>query len=216
MLTNLFPIFAVEYAGLSEAQAGLIYGLSSLMALTGPAFGWLSDNVSRKLVLSVRSAANILSSVIYWVAPSFGGLATGRALDDTGKAAFRPAWGALMAHVSSYDRRRRARAMGYMSSGEDAGEIAGPILASFLWSTWGVAVLLGVRIVLAVVTEIYTVALTGTLRKLDQSAQPLGSTVRGRPSTDRAGPVADVSVRNSDGHAGLAVKSDARTEERVT
>jgi MFS family permease len=167
MLANLFPIFAVEYAGLSEAQAGLIYGVSSLMALTGPAFGWLSDNVSRKVVLSVRSAANVLSSVIFWVAPSFAGLATGRALDDAGKAAFRPAWGALMAHVSSFDRRRRARAMGYMSSGEDAGEIAGPILASFLWSMWGVPVLLGARIGLAVVTEIYTVALTNSLRKLD-------------------------------------------------
>ena len=171
MLTNLFPILAVEYAGLSEAQAGLIYGLSSLMALTGPAFGWLSDNVSRKLVLSIRSAANVLSSAIYWVAPSFAGLATGRALDDAGKAAFRPAWGALMAHVSSYDRRRRARAMGYMSSGEDAGEIAGPILASVLWSTWGVAALLGVRIALALVTELYTLALTGLLRRLDSVAQ---------------------------------------------
>jgi MFS family permease len=172
MLTNLFPIFAVEYAGLSEAQAGAIYGLSSLMALTGPAFGWLSDNVSRKLVLSVRSAANVLSSVLYWVAPSFAGLATGRALDDAGKAAFRPAWGALMAHVSSYDRRRRARAMGYMSSGEDAGEIAGPILATFLWSTWGVPVLLAVRIALAVATELYTVALTGVLRRLDSGVEP--------------------------------------------
>ncbi len=178
MLTSLFPIFAVEYAGLSEAQAGLIYGLSSLMALTGPAFGWLSDNVSRKLVLSVRSAANVLSSVIYWVAPSFGGLFVGRALDDAGKAAFRPAWGALMAHVSSYDRRRRARAMGYMSSGEDAGEIAGPILASTLWSVWGVAALLGVRIVLAVVTELYTVALTGSLKRLDTPAKTASPVTR--------------------------------------
>jgi glutathione synthase/RimK-type ligase-like ATP-grasp enzyme/MFS family permease len=167
MLTNLFPIFAVEYAGLTEAQAGLIYGLSALMALTGPAFGWLSDNVSRKLVLSVRSAANVLSSVIYWVAPSVGGLAVGRALDDGGKAAYRPAWGALMAHVSGFDRRRRARAMGYMSSGEDAGEITGPILASALWSTWGVAALLSVRIALAIATELYTVALTGSLKRLD-------------------------------------------------
>jgi MFS family permease len=191
MLTNLFPIFAVEYAGLSEAQAGLIYGLSSLMALTGPAFGWLSDNVSRKLVLSVRSAANVLSSVIYWVVPSFAGLATGRALDDAGKAAFRPAWGALMAHVSSFDRRRRARAMGYMSSGEDAGEITGPILASFLWSTWGVAVLLSVRIALAIVTEIYTVALTGSLKKLDSRAPPVDAAIQPpRRRRDTARPVA--------------------------
>jgi MFS family permease len=184
MLTNLFPILAVEYAGLTEAEAGLIYGLCSIAALTGPLFGWLSDNVSRKLVLSVRSAANIVSSVVYLVAPSFAGLATGRALDDAGKAAFRPAWGALMAHVSSYDRRRRARAMGYMTAGEDAGEIAGPILASFLWSVWGVTVLLCVRIVLAIVTEIYTVALTGSLRRLDSHAHTSGEGMRLAPSPE--------------------------------
>jgi MFS family permease len=194
MLASLFPIFAVEYAGLTEAQAGLIYGLGSLMALTGPAFGWLSDNVSRKLVLSIRSAANILSSVIYWVAPSFAGLAGGRALDDAGKAAFRPAWGALMAHVSSYDRRRRARAMGYMSSGEDAGEVAGPILASFLWSTWGVPVLLGARIVLAVATELYTVALTGSLKRLDR---------RVAARTRQRGPSESAPAAESDGSPAL-------------
>jgi hypothetical protein len=36
--------------------------------------------------------------------------------------------------------------MGSLSAGEDAGEIAAPILAGFLWSTWGVPALLGVRI----------------------------------------------------------------------
>jgi MFS family permease len=167
MLANLFPIFAVEYAGLSEAQAGLIYMLAASLALSGPFFGWLSDTVSRKLVLSVRSAANVASSVVYLVAPSFAGLAAGRALDDMGKAAFRPAWGALMAEVANLDRRRRARTMGSMSAGEDAGEIAGPVVAGLLWSVWGVPVLLGARIGLAVVTEIYTMALTRSMEARD-------------------------------------------------
>jgi MFS family permease len=165
MLTNLFPLLAVEYAGLTEAQTGAIYGLSTLVVLSGPGFGWLSDHVSRRLVISIRSAANVVSSAIYLVAPNLAGMAAGRTLDDMGKAAFRPAWGALMAEVSGYDRRRRARTMGYLSVGEDAGEVAGPILAGFLWSTWGVAVLLGVRIGLSVVTEIYTIAVTGSLRR---------------------------------------------------
>jgi MFS family permease len=145
MLANLFPVLAVEYAGLSEAEAGLIYSLAALVVLAGPAFGWLSDNVSRKLVLSFRSIANVGSSVAYLVAPNFAGMAGGRMLDDLGKAAFRPAWGALMAHVSSFDRRRRARTMGYVSAGEDAREAAGPIVAGLIWSMWGVPVLLGVR-----------------------------------------------------------------------
>jgi MFS family permease len=160
MLANLFPIFAVEYGGLTEAQAGLIYSFSALVVLAGPGFGWLSDHVSRKLVLSIRSAANVLSSVIYLVAPNLAGMASGRVVDDLGKAAFRPGWGALMAHVASFDKRRRGRTMGYLSAGEDAGEVTGPILAGFLWSTWGAPALLGARIVLAVATEAYTVVLT--------------------------------------------------------
>jgi MFS family permease len=163
MLANLFPIFAVEYAGLNEAQTGAIYLISIAAMLCGPAFGWLSDNVSRRLVLSLRGAANVLSSLIYLVAPNFAGMAGGRAVDDLGKAAFRPAWGALMAHVAGLDRRRRARTMGSLSAGEDAGEVAGPVLAGFLWSTWGVPALLGVRIALAAVTELYALVLTRSL-----------------------------------------------------
>jgi MFS family permease len=171
MLANLFPIFAVAYGGLSEAQAGAIYSLSAIVVLAGPGFGWLSDHVSRKLVLSIRSAANVLSSVVYLVAPNLAGMATGRVVDDLGKAAFRPGWGALMAHVASFDKRRRARTMGYLSAGEDAGEVTGPILAGFLWSTWGAPALLGARIVLAIATEVYTIALT---RRLTGSVAPGG------------------------------------------
>jgi MFS family permease len=171
MLANLFPILAVEYAGLTTAQAGLVYLIAPIMILTGPAFGWLSDNVSRRLVLSLRSVANVASSALYLVAPNFAGVAFARAVDDLGKAAFRPAWGALMTQVAGFDRRRRARTMGSMSAGEDAGEFAGPILAGFLWSTWGVPVLLAVRIALAVVTEIYTLVLTASLHRLDIGAE---------------------------------------------
>jgi MFS family permease len=163
MMNGLFPVFAVEYAGLSPAQASLVYGVSPIVALTGPGFGWLSDNVSRKLVLSVRSVANILSSIVYLLAPNFGGVAVGRGLDDLGKAAFKPAWGALMAQLSDYDRKRRARLFGYMSSGEDAGEAAGPVVAGVIASAWGFPVLLGVRIAIAAVTEVYAVFVTRSL-----------------------------------------------------
>lgn len=168
MLHGLFPILATEYAGLSEAETGIIYLVSTLVILfAGPAFGWLSDNVSRKLVLTVRSVANICASVVYIVAPNFSGILIGKAVDDLGKAAFRPAWGALMSQVSGYDRRSRAQTMSLMSMGEDAGEIAGPILAGFLWSAWGIPVMLGVRALLAIITEVYAVALNGSLKKLE-------------------------------------------------
>ncbi len=178
MLNTFFPILATEYAGLSAAQAGGLYTIGALASLSGPAFGWLSDNVSRALVLQLRSIANVLSSVLYLVSPNLPGFAAGRLLDDLGKAAFRPAWGSMMAHVSSFDRRRRAQTMGYMSSGEDAGEMLGPVLAGVLWSTGGVAVLMAGRIVLAVGAEIYTVVLG---RRLGDEPPDVPDPRRGRP-----------------------------------
>jgi len=183
MLGNLFPLLATEYAGLSPGQVGTIYLISVAAALSGPLFGWLSDNVSRRLVLSIRSLANGVSSLLYLAFPTFVGVATGRLLDDLGKAAFRPAWGALMAHVSSFDRRRRARTMGVLRQGEDAGELAGPIVAGLIWSAWGVPALLVTRAALAVVAEIYALALEGLLRSDARGAAPGSAAEPGRATT---------------------------------
>src|SRR3989441_10484072 len=161
MLNGLFPVLATEYAGLSKAQAGVIYAVSTLAIIfSGPIFGWLSDNVSRKLVLMVRGVANTFSSILYVVAPTFAGIGVAKTVDDMGKAAFRPAWGALMAQISSFDKRNRARTMGWMSMGEDAGGVFAPMLAGFLWSTWGIAALMGSRVLLAIVAEVYAIVVT--------------------------------------------------------
>src|SRR5256884_206891 len=146
MLGGLFPVLATEYAGLSPAQAGIVYAVSTLATIfSGPVFGWLSDNVSRKLVLMVRGVANTLSSILYVVAPTFAGVVIAKTADDMGQAAFRPAWGALMAEVSRFDKRNRARTMSWMSMGEDAGRLVAPVVAGVLWSTSGVPVLMGRR-----------------------------------------------------------------------
>jgi MFS family permease len=126
LMANLFPLFATEYVGLSPAAVGAVYALGAVLALSGPLWGWLADRFNHHLVLSFHSAANVGSSVLYLVAPNFGGVAAGKALDDAGKTAFRPAWGALMANVAHQDRARRARVMAWLSMGEDAGEVAGP------------------------------------------------------------------------------------------
>jgi len=158
MLNSLFPLLATQYAGLTEAQAGIIFGISTLlMTIAGPVFGWLSDNVSRKLVLLVRSAANTISSLLYLIFPGFAGVAVGKVVDDVGKAAFRPAWGALMARISSVDRSRRAEMMGTMTVGENLGETLGPVLGGFLWGSFGAPVLLITRAVLALGAELYAV-----------------------------------------------------------
>jgi MFS family permease len=165
MISNLFPLLATEYAKLSAAQAGLIYMIAPLITIvSGPAFGWLADNVSRKLVLMVRGAANTFSSAMFFFFPTFTGLAVGNVIDAMGKAAFRPAWGALMAQVSSLDRRRRARTMSYLSLGEGLGETLGPLLGGFLWSVKGVGVMLGARVALAAIAEIYALMIARSVR----------------------------------------------------
>ncbi|MEP7269865.1 MAG: MFS transporter [Acidobacteriota bacterium] len=156
MVQQLFPLLATEYAGLSVAQTSLIYALSvAILLVSGPLFGWFSDNVSRKAVLMVRGVANSVSSLLYWLLPSFGGMAVASIADSLGKAAFRPAWGALMAQMSNHDRRRRARTMGFLSLGEGLGETLGPILGGLLWHFWGVPVLFAVRLLLALIGEVY-------------------------------------------------------------
>src|SRR5437899_11164149 len=103
MLNGLFPVLATEYAGLSNAQAGVVYAVPTLVTIfSGPIFGWLSDNASRKQVLMERGDANTFSSIRYVVAPTFAGRGVAKTLDDIGKAAFRPAWGARIAHITSF------------------------------------------------------------------------------------------------------------------
>lgn len=161
MIGGLFPLLAVEYGGLTEAQTGSIYLLGAVVILiAGPGFGLLSDRVSRRLVLLIRSIANVASSVVFMVAPNLAGMVGGYLIDETGKAAFRPAWGALMAENSDLDRRNRAYIMAKLSLGEEAGAVMGPLFASLVWNTWGVIAMLAARIVLAVVSEIYAIVVT--------------------------------------------------------
>jgi MFS family permease len=155
MLTSLFPILATEYAHLTPAQAGALYLFTPALAFTGPLWGWLADRVSRSVVLAVRGIANAGSALLYLFAPTLAGIWVGKSIDDLGTAAYRPAWGSLMADVSSQDPSRRGRIMGYLTAGEDAGSVAAPLLASLLWTGFGVpAALLG-RIGLALLTEAY-------------------------------------------------------------
>ena len=195
LFTALFPVFATEYAGLSPAAVGAIYVVGSLLALTGPVWGWLADRVSFGMVLSLRSIANVASSVVYLVSPTLAGVAVGKALDDTGKAAFRPAWGAMMAHVASHDRRHRARIMAWLGVGEGAGEVAGPIVAGLVWTVWGVPAVLGIRIGTAVAAE----------------AAPAFVTHRyGSPTADRSVPVGRRDARQA------APRSGGSRERRPT
>lgn len=159
LMANLLPVLAVEYMGLAPAAAASMYLLKSVVSLTGPLWGWVADRVSLRLVLGVRAMGNAMSSVIWLLFPGYAGLLAGRVADDLGKAAFAPAWGSVMAHVSELDPARRSTTLAWLSSAEDAGEMAGPVVAGVVWATLGLPALLVLRAVLAVATEVYAVLL---------------------------------------------------------
>jgi len=156
-MLNLFPAIATVYFKLDSAQIGLIMlGSALVIIVAGPVFGWLADHGSRTLVLMIRGFANIASSLMYLVLPSFWGVGAAKLVDDTGKAAFRPAWGSVMAQVAAEQPHRRARVIAFIDVGEDAGDAAGPILAGWLLVIGGLPLMLGVRCGLAAVTEVWT------------------------------------------------------------
>jgi MFS family permease len=156
-MLNLFPAIASVYFNLGPGEIGLIMLVSAVVVIVaGPAFGWLADHGSRTLVLMIRGFANIASSLMYLAFPSFWGVTASKVVDDTGKAAFRPAWGSVMAEVAAEQPHRRARVMAFIDVGEDAGDAAGPILAGWLLVLGGLPLMLGVRCGLAAVTEVWT------------------------------------------------------------
>ena len=170
MVHGLFPILATEYAGLSTAQAGLIYSLSAAVFLVaGPFYGWITDRYGRLVGIASRSAANIGSSLLYVASPTFVGIAAARSVDDIGKAAFRPAWASAIADIAAKDPPRKGRRIGTLDAMQEIGEIAGPALAGILWQTGGVFALFGVRIAIAIVAEISAITVFGELRNYRKS-----------------------------------------------
>jgi MFS family permease len=186
MVHGIFPVLATTYAGLSNAQAGLIMAISTgIFCVAGPAFGWLSDRSGRGVALSLRSVCNIASSLLYVVLPSFAGLTLARCVDDSGKAAFRPAWASYITELAAADRARQGRRLGALDTATSFGEFLGPIVAGILWQTGGILALFGVRIVIAIVAEIAALRVFHrvTLR------------VAGRPPRRRTGRVPEPAAR---------------------
>jgi len=170
MVHGIFPILATEYAGLSEAQTGVIYSLSAAIFLVaGPLFGWIVDRFGATIGISWRALANIGSSLLYIVAPGFAGLAVARIVDDSGKAAFRPGWAVAIARIAGADPARRGQRLGALDTSQNIGEVIGPLLAGLLWSSGGVVLLFGVRIGIAIVAEIAALRFFGELGHLPRS-----------------------------------------------
>lgn len=174
MVHGIFPVLATEYAGLGEAEAGFIYSLSAVVfVVAGPAFGWITDRHGRLAGIAWRSAANVGSSVLYLISPTFVGLALARSVDDSGKAAFRPAWASAIAEVADEDPPRRGRRLGALDTSQSIGEAIGPALAGLLWQSGGIVALFAVRIAIAVLAELVAFRVFGESRGYRPRLAPL-------------------------------------------
>jgi MFS family permease len=69
-----------------------------------------------------------------------------------------------MAQAASVDRSRRARVTSYFGLGEGIGETVGPLLGGFIWQHWGIVAMLGVRVAMALVAEIYALIVARSTR----------------------------------------------------
>jgi serine/threonine-protein kinase len=127
----------------------------------GPFFGWLADRIGAGKVIALRSVANLVTSALFWITPGFTGAALGvmmglaRGIDEIGKAAFKPTWGAIAAKVSSFDLTRRSRTMGILEGGVDTSDLAFPPLAALMLHYLSLGPLMLARAVLALLAEVY-------------------------------------------------------------
>lgn len=128
----------------------------------GPFFGWFADRSGAGKVIALRSLSNLVTSALFWITPWFAGTALlgaligiARGIDEMGKAAFKPTWGAIAAKVSSFNLANRSKAMGIMEGGVDASDLTFPVLAGLLLQYFSLGILMAVRALLAIGAEIY-------------------------------------------------------------
>ncbi|MDN0198591.1 MFS transporter [Streptomyces sp. S.PNR 29] len=155
MTHGLFPVIATEVAGLSPGQIGAIYSASVLVLIVvGPLAGLAADRFGAAPLTGARGLANTLSSLLYLVFPTAGGLLAGRLVDDAGKAAFRPPWGSMLAQAARGAGPRAGRVAATLDTALSVGEACGPIIATLLWDVWGLAAFLLARAALGIATEL--------------------------------------------------------------
>jgi MFS family permease len=164
MVTGEFFIILAVKLEVTPGALGWIKILAETVTplLFGPFFGWLADRIGTGKVIALRSLANLVTSAMFWVVPWFAGTAllgvmmgAARAIDEIGKAAFKPTWGAIAAKVSSFNLSNRSRTMGILEGGVDASDLAFPVIAGVMLQYLSLGPLMLVRGALALIAELY-------------------------------------------------------------
>lgn len=160
---EFFTILAVKLEVTPSALGWIKIVSETIVPLVfGPFFGWLADRIGAGKVIALRSVANLATSALFWIVPWFAGttllgtmMGLARAIDEVGKAAFKPTWGAIAAKVSSFNLSARSRTMGILEGGVDASDLAFPVIAGVMLQYLSLGPLMLLRGLLAIIAEIY-------------------------------------------------------------
>jgi hypothetical protein len=164
MVTGEFFVILAVKLEVTTGALGWIKILAETVTplLFGPFFGWLADRIGAGKVIALRSLANLLTSALFWITPWFAGTALlglmmgiARGVDEMGKAAFKPTWGAIAAKVSSFNLARRGKTMGILEGGVDASDLVFPVIAGVMLQYLSLGPLMLARGVLALAAEVY-------------------------------------------------------------
>ncbi len=164
MVTGEFFVILAVKLEVTTGALGWIKILAETVTplLFGPFFGWLADRIGAGKVIALRSLANLLTSALFWITPWFAGTALlglmmgiARGVDEMGKAAFKPTWGAIAAKVSSFNLSKRGKTMGILEGGVDASDLAFPVIAGLMLQYLSLGPLMLARAGLALAAEVY-------------------------------------------------------------
>ena len=160
VVTPIFPYY-IESLGMAGLELGVLaasFAISRIL-FAGP-LGGLSDRVGRKPVLIGALLGFAIANVIYAFAMNLFVMISARAIEGAVSAGFFPAANAFVSDVTTPENR--GTGMGYLSTGNMVGFVAGPALGGAL------AQFLGFRIpflIAAVITLLTMVVVYGLVQE---------------------------------------------------
>ncbi|HEX5682371.1 MAG TPA: MFS transporter [Desulfobacterales bacterium] len=135
-LEAFLPIYAVEVAGLSAFEAGLLWAVQIVVTMVSkPLMGRISDRFGRKPIIV---AGLILCAISFFFIPllkSFSTLSAAALLFGLGEAFVTSSSAAMVADMCK--ARHFGTAMGVFGTIFDIGHASGPILSGILIGVWG-------------------------------------------------------------------------------
>jgi len=135
-LEAFLPIYAVEVAGLSAFEAGLLWAVQIVVTMVSkPLMGRISDRFGRKPIIV---AGLILCAISFSFIPllkSFSTLSAAALLFGLGEAFVTSSSAAMVADMCK--ARHFGTAMGVFGTIFDIGHASGPILSGILIGAWG-------------------------------------------------------------------------------